>query len=205
MSNASLVYVKHDPAQIAQHKASAKKVVAQARSKGAKFATFVPVDGKGEAVSVVLHEPGSPDEHGAALTELHTKMDPKTGAKTLASGPRQGIQALKARTVTITSHGQRSLAAKPYALAFAVSYKPEKAADLRNAAKAISAHNPAFSYHVIRRDGMKGHAVVVVPVSNLTDLDKPLSAAAAPIAEAIKGAVTNVSLVKLKRVPGLSA
>jgi hypothetical protein len=204
MSNASVFYLKHD-AQVTQNKAAAQKVVAQARSKGVKFVTYIPVDGKGEAVSVVMHEPGSPEEKQAALIEMQTKVDKKTGTKLLAGGARRGVHGLKARLATITSFGQTQSPPRPYALAFAVSYDPAKAAELRRIGHAISAHNPKFAFHVIRRAGLPGYAAVVVPVQNLTDLDKPVSASAAPLAAALKNVVTSVSMVKLKRVAGLSA
>jgi|SRR5208282_3472150 len=203
MSNASFVHAKYDPSN-SELKASAKAIVAKAKANKAKFVTYVPVDGSGEGVTVVLHQSGSAHEHGAALAEFATKTHKGVGAKALAGGPKRGVKELRSRTATITSFGAAT-GPKPYAIAFAVSYKPEKAAELRRAGHAIAAHNPAFRYHVIRRDGLKGHAIVVVPVDDLNALDKPVSEKAQPLVKPFRDALTSVTAIKLRRVAALSS
>jgi hypothetical protein len=195
MSNASLNYVKYDPSHGGLQK-SAVAFAAKAKS-SAKFVTYVAAEGNaGEAVTVVLG--GTGVEEAEKVTIAHKT----TGAALLASGPKQGVSGVKSRGVTISSFGSDA-SAKPYALAFVVSYAPENGPALRKVGQAISAHNSAFRYHVVRRDGVAGHAVVVVPVDALDALDKPVSAQG--IAAELKGLVNSVGVVKLKRVAALSS
>jgi hypothetical protein len=199
MSNSTLVHIKYDPSHSGL-KQSAKSLASKAKSSNVKFATYVPIEGKGSAVTVILDPPARTG--GAA--ERATKTAKGTGTKALAKGPRHGVHALHARTATITSHG-KAAAAKPYALAFVVSYDPAQAEAIRGFGRALKKHNPSLRHHVIRREGVAGHAIVVVPVDDLAALDKPASAAGQTLAAPLKKALKSVSVIKLRRVAGLSA
>lgn len=203
MSTASVSYIEFDASE-ASLKDNVTKIVKAGRANGYKFATYIPVDGTGKAVTVVLHEANSADAKGAELVELHTRQDTKAGLSVLANGTKYGISKFKSRTAHITHHGE-ACEAKPYAIAFVVSYDKKHAADLKRAGHAITAHNPSFRFHVVRREGAAGNAVVVVPVDSLDELDKPVSAKAKPIVDVISKAVNSVSMIKLKRLADYSS
>jgi hypothetical protein len=198
MSTASISHIEYDPAS-ATFQEDAKQVVAAGRANGGKFATYVPVDGKGEAVTVILHDKGSDDAKGAEALEAHNRKHPETGSSHLNDGPRKGISKIKTRTATVTHHGESS-GAKPFALVFAVSYDAAQADALKGASQALAASNPSLCYHVVRRKDTPGHALVVVPVDALDELDRPAGESTQSVVETLKGAVTNVHLVKMKRL-----
>jgi hypothetical protein len=203
MSTASVSYIEFDASE-ASLKDNVTKIVKAGRANGHKFATYIPVDGPtGKAVTVVLHEANSANAKGAELVELHTRQDTKAGLSVLANGTKYGISKFKSRTAHITHHGE-ACEAKPYAIAFLVSYDKKHAADLKRAGHAITAHNPSFRFHVVRREGVAGNAAVVVPVDSLDELDKPVSAKAKPIVDLISKAVNSVSVIKLKRLADYS-
>ncbi len=198
MSTANLVYIEYDPAA-ATFQEGAKKIVEQGRASGGKFATYAPVDGGGHAVTVMLHEEGSEEAEHAQAVEDHTRKHAEGGSPLLKDVPTHGVSKFRSRNATVTSHGDP--AAKPFALVFAVSYDSNQADALKEAGKSLS----SSSFHIVRREDAPGHALVVVPVDSLDELDGPASSDTQSAVDAIKSAVTHVSMTKMKRLAEYSS
>lgn len=198
MSTASIVYIEYDPAT-ATFQEGAKKIVEQGRANSGKFATYAPVDGGGHAVTVMLHEKDSEAEEKAQAVEDHTRKHAESGSPLAGDIPNHGVSKFQSRNATVSHHGDPS--AKPFAIVFAVSYDAGQADALKGAAQALT----SISYHVVRRADTPGHALVVVPVDSLDELDAAASGDAQSAIDAIKGAVTHVSMTKMKRLAEYSS
>ncbi|MGJ8678071.1 MAG: hypothetical protein ACSHX0_11180 [Akkermansiaceae bacterium] len=202
MSTASLVYTEFD-SNSNSLKSLASSLAETGRSNGHQFGTYVPVDGDGHAVTVTLHEEGSADESGAELVELHTRQHETTGLKALSSEPKKDISALHSRTAKLTSYGPEC-SPKPYAIALSVTYDRSSASDITRAGHAITAAHPDFRFHVIRRAGAEGHAMVVIPVDSLDELDAPASDKSKPMVDLLAEHITSTSVVRLRRLADYS-
>lgn len=201
MSTASISYIEYDPAE-ANFTGLAKETAEKGRANGHTFATYVPVDGEGMSVTVILHEEGSEAAQAAEAAEEHSKH-PETGAAALSEGAKGGVSKHYQRTAHISSHGEDA-GAKPFALVFVVSYDADKADAIKDAGKALAEAKPSFRYHIVRRNGVAGHVLVVVPVDALDELDGPVDGAQAVI-DVLKDAVTDVTLIKTKRLAEYSS
>ena len=198
MSTASLVYIKYDPST-ATFQEGAKKIVEQGRANGGQFVTYAPAEGGGEAVTVMLHEKGSEAGDKAQAVEDHTRKHAESGSPIAADIPNHGVSKFQSRNATVTHHGNPTV--KPFAILFAVSFDAAQTDALKGASEALT----SLSYHVVRKEGTPGHALVVVPVDSLDELDAAASGDAQSAIDAIKGAVTHVSMTKMKRLAEYSS
>jgi hypothetical protein len=176
--HATLTIVHYDPKHTGL-KDFAKKAVEASKehAKGARFLTFVPVDGPKDVAYVwfqhASHSELHGDGHTAALSES-VGDDKATAMVGEASGGVKNMGSiLMGRT---KSHGRVEGKVPNYVVAYGVKFDPDKAKEFKEAAEALVASNAKSSKPVsfgVHRpaSGGNGERLVLIGIDDLKDLD----------------------------------
>jgi len=175
---ATLVVVHCDPKN-QDLKNFAKKAAAanKGHKAGAKFLTFMPMDGHKDVAYVWFpHESHSelePGAQAAALSDAHGPDD----AHKMVAGAKAGVKKMGRVLMSRTAGGHRTPGKiPPYLVTYGLKVDPAKADDFKDAAKAFvdanakSAHPVSFGVHR-PSDFAKGERLVVLGIDSLSDLD----------------------------------